>query len=129
MIEISDTLQAIVPGIPISRIVKYDMPIKPTLRRKTWNIHFCGFFEEQFLHSSSLCKHESKVHATEYEKSINSYYPLVNELSDPQMQNVLESTVPTRSLETPERSLSRNLIFVAFPKIHFFTGDNQIFLK
>jgi hypothetical protein len=36
-------------------------------------------------------------------------------------------TVPTRSLETPERSLSRKLIFVAFPKIHFFTGDNQIF--
>jgi hypothetical protein len=36
-------------------------------------------------------------------------------------------TVPTRSLETPERSLSRKLIFVVFPKIHFFTGDNQIF--
>jgi hypothetical protein len=39
------------------------------------------------------------------------------------------STVPTRSLETPERSLSRKLIFVAFQKIYFFTGDNQIFLK
>jgi len=38
-----------------------------------------------------------------------------------------KNTVPTRSLETPERSLSRKLIFVAFPKIHFFTGDNQIF--
>ena len=36
-------------------------------------------------------------------------------------------TVPTRSLGTPERSLSRKLIFVAFPKIHFFTGGNQIF--
>jgi hypothetical protein len=91
MIEISDTLQTIVPGIPIIRIVKYDMPKKPLLRRKTCNIHFCGFCEEQFLHSSSLCKHKSKVHAIEYEKSINSYYPLVNELSDPQMQNVLES--------------------------------------
>jgi hypothetical protein len=39
----------------------------------------------------------------------------------------IQITVPTRSLETPERSLSRELIFVAFPKINFFTGDNQIF--
>jgi hypothetical protein len=38
-----------------------------------------------------------------------------------------DCTVPTRILETPEKSLSRKLLFLAFPKIHFFTGDNQIF--
>jgi hypothetical protein len=39
------------------------------------------------------------------------------------------STVPTRSLETRERSLCKKPIFAAFPKIRFFTESIEIFFK
>jgi len=44
-------------------------------------------------------------------------------------RQVSTHTVPTKSLETPERSLSKKLIFEAFPKIQFLTGDNHIFFR
>jgi hypothetical protein len=38
-------------------------------------------------------------------------------------------TVPTRSLETRERSLCKKPIFAAFPKIRFFTESIEIFFE
>ncbi|EFX78608.1 hypothetical protein DAPPUDRAFT_320244 [Daphnia pulex] len=45
----------------------------------------------QYDFASSLHKHEIRTHPMAYEKSINSYYSLVNEISDPLLQKVLES--------------------------------------
>jgi hypothetical protein len=57
--------------------------------RRSYVTFFSEYFKAQFGIASNLNRHEKTGHSVEYEKSISSHLPLLNEISEPKPQLVL----------------------------------------